>query len=153
MSYSTKIDNRKRCYTLLAVGKKQLGWSNDVYRDFLKDHGAKLKDGKPSATTMHISDLVKAVEIMKSLGFKPTKKNNVIKLKSWQERMQAKIAKLWLLGYEAGVIRDGSKIAMERWCSTVTKVASLQWYKSQHYNQCIEGLKNWLRREGVTIRE
>ena len=40
---------RTRCYQLLSIGKKQLGWDDDIYRAFLAHYGATEKDGHISA--------------------------------------------------------------------------------------------------------
>lgn len=144
--------NRNHCYTLLAVGKKQLGWNEDTYRDFLTDHGAKEKNGKPSASTMHISDLEQAIAAMKQLGFKPVRKKKA-QNKNWRLRMTNKITAIWCALYDAGVVKNKSSIAMERWCASVTKVAKMEWFESKDYNRCIEGLKSWAKREGVKLRD
>ncbi len=149
MRSARKIDHRQRCYTLLAIAKKQLGLDEDTYRAFLASQGARVKDGRISATTMSIGQLMGAVDVLHKRGFKPTRSNKYEQ--TWRQRMEGKIAKLWFLGYEHGVIRDESKQAMENWCLKVAGVAAINWFEAKHYNRCIEGLKSWLKREGVPI--
>lgn len=148
-----KSNNRNHCYTLLAIGKKQLGMDEDAYRDFLSDHGATMKGDKISASTMHIGDLEKAVSAMKTLGFKPARKSKPKNNNDWRLRMTNKITAIWCALYDAGVVHNKSSIAMERWCASVTKVAKMEWYESKDYNRCIEGLKSWAKREAVKLRD
>jgi len=142
-------DNRKRCYTLLAVAKKQLCLDEDTYRAFLAGQGATVKDGRVSATTMSIGQLMQAVEALCQRGFKPTRSGTYQQV--WRRRMEGKIARLWFLGHEHGVIHDSGKAAMECWCLKVAGVAAMRWFEVSHYNRCIEGLKSWLAREGVPV--
>jgi len=154
MTCRRQIDNRQRCYTLLAIAKKQLCLDEETYRAFPAKHGARMKGGRISATTMSIGQLMQAVEAMKKHGFKPTCRastGSAAYEQTWRARMEGKIARLWFLGYEHGVIRDSSKAAMERWCCKAGGLVTMRWFEAEHYNRCIEGLKSWLAREGVSV--
>ena len=152
MAGCPRTGNRQRCYTLLAIAKKQLGLDEETYRAFLLQQGARPKDGRISATTMSIGQLMQAVEALKQQGFKPTRRRTSAAYEqTWRARMEGKIARLWFLGYEQGVIHDPGKAAMEAWCCKVGGLATMRWFEARHYNRCIEGLKSWLAREGVPI--
>ncbi|MCF7964185.1 MAG: regulatory protein GemA [Methylobacter tundripaludum] len=157
------LDNRTRHYRLLAIGKEQLGWDEEFYRDtFLKQHGAtKDDDDRYSATTMTIGQLYKAVERMKALGFKPTGKASPEQgrrgkkfthdKKDWRQPRIAKLNAMWMAMAEAGVVRDESQDALEKWCKNHHKKDRLQWASSKELNTCIEQLKAWAKRCDVEL--
>ena len=110
-SYNHK--SRNDLYTLLAVGKKQLGWDEDKYRLFLQTHGAQQHSGKYSAASMNTSDII-AIEAMKAAGFVPTRKAG--KKPDWREPRIRKITALWCALADAGEVRERGYTSMERWC-------------------------------------
>lgn len=144
---------KQRCFTLLAIGKKDLGWDDDFYRDeFLPLHGATKNNGRFSASTMDIHQLHSALEAMKQSGFKPkSKKSASGNLSNWRTARIKKITALWLALHKAGIVREPSEVAMQRWCSSLTKKAKLDWAQSADLNNCIEALKSWAKREHVEL--
>ncbi|MBI3771431.1 MAG: regulatory protein GemA [Gammaproteobacteria bacterium] len=144
-------NNRHRYYTLLQVGRQQLGWDDDVYRAFLAAHGAKEQDGHVSATTMSIGALVAAVEAMKAKGFKPASKRSSGKTEDWRTARVNKIIAIWCQLADAGVMYDRSEKAMLKFCAAITGKARLEWASSPDLNRCIEVLKDKARHAGVTL--
>jgi len=150
------IDNRKRFYTLLALGKAQLCWDNEFYYGmWLPMQGAtKNAAGNYSATTMTIGQLCQAVERMKDSGFKPTTKTGkkfVHDNKDWRTPRIAKLNALWCNLADKGHVQDKSQKALEAWCKTYTQKDRLQWANSNNLNTCIEQLKAWSKRVGVEV--
>lgn len=144
---SAAHDPRRRLYALLQVGRQALGWSDDTYRDFLRDNGA--RGERSSATTMSIGQLHQALEAMRALGFRPRRRD--IATRDWRGPRVAKITALWCTLADAGVVRDRSERAMISWCASMTGTARLEWADSEALNRCIEGLKAWASRERVAI--
>jgi len=143
---------RTKCYTLLAVGKKQLGWDDEFYRDvFLVKFGATKVNGKVSASTLEFGKLHEAVESMKRSGFKPVKKGIASRKPDWRTPRINKIKALWHALHDAEVIKNPSEIAMQRWCASITKKAKLEWANATDLNNCIEALKSWAHREHVKL--
>lgn len=145
---------RTKCYTLLAIGQKQLGWDDEFYRDtFLAQHGAKPKNGKVSASTMSIGQLYQAVQAMKNAGFKPTppKMASVTPISDWRTPRIGKIRALWKTLAEAGAV-DQAEASMLKWCLRITGTAQLNWCDSTDLNNCIESLKQKAARDGVKLR-
>lgn len=137
---------RTRHYALLNIGKKQLGWDDDFYRDtFLKKHGAKEVKGRISATTMSLGQLMQAYQDMRKCGFKPKKKRD----DNWRAARIELITRLWGNLKQAGLIRNPDPASMVKWCGTITHKAKLEWATSPDLNKCVEGLKSWCKREGV----
>jgi len=143
---------RTKCYTLLAVGKKQLGWDDEFYRDvFLVRFGATKVNGRISASTLEFGKLHEAVESMKKSGFKPVKKGITSGINDWRTPRIKKITAIWFALHKSEVIKNPSEIAMQKWCASITKKARLEWATATDLNSCIEALKSWASREHVKL--
>lgn len=149
---TTTAQRRTRYYKLLAIGQRELCMDDDAYRQLLARHGATEVKGRISATTLPLPALSAVIDEMVRLGFKP-RRNSVSSISDWRKPRIAKIVRLWNLLADAGVVRHHSEVAMAKWCSRLTGVARLDWATSKSLNDCIEGLKDWARRERVRIDE
>lgn len=149
MSSHPTIDPRRRLYTLLQVGRQTLGLDEDSYRAILAAYGAREVDGRPSATTMSVSQLEQALEHQKRLGFRPKRRPG--REDDWRQPRIDKITAIWCTLADAGVVRDRSERAMLRWCAGLTRKARLEWASSADLNACIEALKSWAARERVPL--
>lgn len=139
-------DNRKRLYTLLAIGKQQLGWDDEFYYGiWLPMQGAtKDADGRYSATTMSIAQLFQAVEKMKTAGFRVKRKpSNRALADDPQSKM---IRALWLELHELGAVRNPSEASLAAYVKRQTGVEALQWLDGDQSTQVIEALKQWRKR-------
>lgn len=145
-------DARRRYYTLLHVGKQQLGMADDAFEALLVRHGATAVGGRISKTTMSVSELFKAVEELRAKGFQSQpKRGSVAAIGDWRKNRIKMITALWCQLADVGAVRNRSEAAMVKWCATLTHRPRLQWASSQELNDCIEGLKSWARREGVEL--
>jgi len=146
-----KQDNRQHRYTLLAIGKVQLGWDDEFYRGiWLPMQGATLKNGKYSASTMTDQQLSQAVETMIRSGFKPeSKKGKFTHAQDWRKPRIAKLNAMWMAMADAGAVEDRSQDALEIWCKRHHKKDRLQWASSDELNTCINQLKAWGNRANV----
>lgn len=144
----------KRQYTLLAVGKKELGWDDDFYRDvFLVKHGATAdKKGRISATTMNPTQLTRAVHAMRQAGFVTKPPHTANGSTDWRSPRIKKITAIWCALADAGVVHNRSEATMEKWCRGITKKAWLRWATAHDLNNCIEALKSWAAREHVELQ-
>ena len=141
---------RNKLYTLLAVGKKQLGWSENIYRAWLHEQGAKEVNGKTSATSMNYGQLFAAVEDMKRRGFTPSRGSVSSGTAGWRQSRIAKLNALWIQLADAGLVRNRAEEAMHEWCrKAVPGLTRLEWATSQQLNHAIEALKAWRDREGL----
>lgn len=150
------VDNRKRYYTLLAIGKAQLGWDDEFYYGiWLPMQGASLKDGKYSASTLTNVQLFQAVERMKDAGFKPTRtkagKKFTHEKADFRTARIAKLNALWCALADRDLVTNRSQVALEHWCQKHTKKDRLQWASSKELNTCIEQLKAWSKRVGMEV--
>lgn len=140
----TETDNRKNYYTLLQVGKTELGWDDEFYYGiWLPMQGATLKNGKYSASTLSIGQLCRAVETMKDLGFKVKHRNDKSSRKLADDAQSKLIRALWLQMHQQGIVRDPSEASLAAYVKRLTNVEALQWLDSQQASGVIEALKKW----------
>lgn len=146
----TEVDNRKNYYTLLQVGKDQLGWDDEFYYGiWLPMQGATLKNGKYSASTMTIGQLCQAVETMKKQGFKIKHKQDPSTRTLAGDAQSKKIRSLWLSLHDDGIVRDPSEASLANYVKRLTGVEALQWLSTAQASGVIEALKKWQQRERV----
>jgi phage gp16-like protein len=142
-----ETDNRKNYYTLLQVGKAELGWDDEFYYGiWLPMQGATLKDGRYSATTMSIGQLCQAVEVMKAQGFKVKHRKDTSKRKLAEDAQSKKIRALWLEMHGQGIVRNPSEASMAAYVKRLTGVDALQWLTTEQASGVIEALKKWQKR-------
>ncbi len=143
----SETDNRKRYYTLLQVGKDQLGWDDEFYYGiWLPMQGATLKNGKYSASTMSIGQLCQAVEVMKGLGFKVKPAQAKSSRALADDGQSKKIRSLWLEMHNQGIVRDPSEASLANYVKRLTGVEALQWLDTAQASGVIEALKKWQKR-------
>lgn len=151
---TTKPNQRRRLYTLLAVANKELsesrpGWSDDDYRLILRQCGAGDLAGKPSATTMTVSQMEMALARFKQLGFKVRKQGGST---HWRAARIAKLNAIWCALADAGVVKFRDQRAMEGFLRRyVHGLNHLQWATTEQLNQCVETLKQWAKRTQVKL--
>lgn len=153
---SVMADNRKNLYATLAIGKKELGFDDEYYYGtWLPMHGATLKDGRYSASTLSIGQLYAAVADMKAKGFKVRHSNKSGTQKKSSRALaddaqSKKIRALWLELHAAGKVRDPGEIALAHWVAGQVKssdgIEALQWLSTEQASRLIESLKKWLQR-------
>lgn len=143
----TEVDNRKNYYTLLQVGKAELGWDDEFYYGiWLPMQGATLKNGKYSASTMTIGQLCQAVETMKKQGFKVKHNKDKSARALAGDAQSKKIRALWLEMHDQGIVRDPSESSLAAYVKRLTGVEALQWLDTQQASGVIEALKKWQNR-------
>jgi len=150
---SFKTQPRTWYYKVLPMAARQIGWSDDAYRDLLKRHGAILHNDKYSASSMGSTQLQDAYDELKKAGFKiQPKQGTASATKDWRKPRIEKIQAIWMALHDAGVVRDRSEKAMLTWCASISGKPKLQWYTSTDLNNVIEGLKKWATREQVKLK-
>jgi phage gp16-like protein len=139
---------RQRLYTLLQVGKTELGWDEEFYRGiWLPMQGAsKDKAGRYSASTLNIGQLYKAVEEMKRLGFKVKAKADTSNRTLAGDPQSKLIRALWLELHELGAVRSPSESSLANYVKRQTGVEDLHWLSSAQSSRVIEALKLWRKR-------
>lgn len=143
-------------YKLLAIGKRELEWSDDYYRLWLAEHGAKEKDGRISATTMSFKQLFAAYQDMRKKGFQARRHNAGTSLRTaaWRKGMIGKLNAMWCELHDLGHVQNRSEASMARWCCNQVKgLERLEWATSHQLNMAIEAMKGWRARLGITEQQ
>lgn len=150
------VDRRTRLYKLLAVGNRELhkqraGWCDDDYRYILQQCGAKLVNGKYSATSMNFTQLDTALARLKKLGFQ-VKKPAGSGTGTWRAARINKLNAMWCALADGGHVRNRSSQAMETFCrKRIRGLTRLQWATSDQLNKAVEELKQWCKRCKVDV--
>jgi phage gp16-like protein len=141
------VDARRRALLAkIAIGRKALAWSDELYRDTLES-----RYGKRSASDLGYGQLVDLVEHLKASGFddgKGARPKRAGTRPMAGDEVSRKIRSLWLSAWNLGIVRDPSEEALAAWVKRQTKVAALQWLAPHQAAQVIEALKGWLERDG-----
>ena len=134
------------------IAKKELGWSDDIYRDILQtrykvDSAAKLNRFQGDDLIRHF----------KGLGFKIRKKNaNGSPFKpsaTYESAMARKVVAIWVTLGLAGKVRARSDWALQSYVKRMTGRDNLAWCDDQQLWKLIESLKKWAKREGVELEQ
>lgn len=144
---------RRQLLGKVHIAKKQLGLSNDDYRDTIEG----LFDVR-SASKLSDRRLTELVEHFKSLGFKPLpRKSAGRKSKSpvapaHKQDLIRKMRALWVSLYHLAVTRDRTDDALTAFARRVsggksTGVRSLNWLTGDSAEKVIEALKKMAERE------
>jgi len=132
------------------IAKKELGWSDDMYRDILQtrykvDSAAKLNRFQGDDLIRHC----------KGLGFTVRKKNaNGSPFKpsaTYESAMARKVVAIWVNLALAGKLRSSSDVALQSYVKRMSGVDNLAWCDEQQLWTLIEALKKWAKREGVEL--
>ncbi len=133
------------------IAKKELGLSDELYRDILQSRYK--KDSAAKLNRFQAEDLVAH---FKKQGFKVKRKAGGKASSSsptYDKPMARKIVALWINMALAGTIRYSSDAALQAYVKRMTGVANLAWCDDSQLFKLIEALKKWAKREGVTLDE
>ncbi|MFC1524645.1 gp16 family protein [Thermodesulfobacteriota bacterium] len=124
------------------IAKKELGLSDEEYRDILQ-HRFK----KRSAKDLTHTQVQVLLGVFKLAGWKPkfrsVRGRNVPQATDPQSR---KIRALWIRLHNIGEVRDPSELALNKFVKRMTKVDFLQWTTPAQKSMVIEALKLWVDR-------
>lgn len=134
------------------IAKKELGLTDEVYRDILRaqfrrDSSAKLTPGQAFALLAHF----------KKLGWKQRSQSKLPGMEIPPDGQSKKIQALWITLHQAGKVRDGSDQALMAFVKRMTKTAThpgkdhLRFCDNGDKWKIIEALKDWAKREGVDV--
>jgi hypothetical protein len=154
-----RLTERQRLYALLRVALRDLQqqapqlWTEDHYRDLLRRHGASDHGGRPSASTMSYQQIEAALAEMRAAGWQSTAGPELSIVHRCAPELSGqwrKITALWCALADAGTIRDRSEAAMLAWCDRHIRADRREWASAQDLGTCIEALKSWAARDGVS---
>lgn len=124
------------------IAKKELGLTDEVYRDILKsrfrkDSAAKLTSGQAFSLIQHFQ----------KLGWKPSRQQSLPGMNIPRDGQSQKILALWIELHRKGVVQDSSDRALMRFVKRQTGKDHLKWCDAAQKNTVIEALKDWAVRK------
>jgi len=143
------------------IAKKELGFSDDVYRDILQ--GRYKKDSAAKLSRFEAEDLIGH---FKGLGFKvkrtpggkagtaPGRAGDSPRFTSsptYDKPMARKVVAMWINLALAGVVKYSSDAALQAYVKRMTGVDNLAWCEDGQLWKVVEALKKWAKREGVNL--
>lgn len=135
--------SRTQYYTLLQVGKAELGWDDDFYYDvWLPQQGATAVKGRISATSLSLGQLDLALAAMRKSGFKPKFTGATRKLAS--DAQSRKMRALWLELHAHGIVNNPAESALAHFAKRMYHVDALEWISGAEASKVIVGLEKWL---------
>ena len=135
------------------IGKKDLGLSDDIYRDILWQAGR-----VESSADLDWQGRQRVIERYKELGWKPKaakkassspvkgRSGGVATRRPAADPQSRMIRGLWIELHKMGAVRDSSETALASYVKRMTKVAALQWLDVKQAQLVIEALKKWHKR-------
>ncbi len=147
MAKRQKADQRKRLIGLIHVAKKQLGLGDEDYRTVLQ-----AATGKGSCAEMTVAELERVLGRFKGYGFEVAVAGTLSpRTEDNDSAVVAKLRALWIVGAEAGVIRNRYEEGLRRWVKRMWGVERVEWLTDEGAQTAVEALKAWLVREGVEL--
>ena len=138
------LDRRKAELGAIHAGKRELGWTEETYRDTLHE-----LTGKSSAGDLDADERAQVLDKMRELGFQRTGRSAAwdgSRAGSKDSPQLRKVRELWIALGATGELRDTSDVALHSFCMRQAGRSRLEWCSAEQLNKVIEGLKAWLAR-------
>jgi phage gp16-like protein len=136
---SNDREYRRRALAKIHIAKKELGLSEEDYRDLVRS----AVPGKESAADLTDTELRQLLDRLAELGWRP-------RLPRVTERplppMVWKARELWLQLHRLGKVRNPSWASLGRFAKRMTGVGDLRRLSVRQATVVIEALKQWLDR-------
>ena len=140
-----RFDKTKKLVQLIHIGKAQLGFDDELYRDLIE-----AMTGKTSTTQLTVPQLEAVLDRLKQLGFAVKKTPGVKNLAS--DDQSRLIRHLWLILHAAGEVRNPSELALANFIQKQTGISALQFLSTDSASKVIERLKQWCKRKHIEIK-
>lgn len=128
------------------IAKKDLGLTDEAYRDILRT-----QTGKESAAKLTDTQALRVLRYFESRGWKPKKQGSLPGMAIPTDGQSKKIQALWITLHQAGKITNGNDAALLAFVKRLTKIDRLEWCSGHDKDKVIEALKSWAQREGVDL--
>ncbi len=147
-------DNRKVALAQVHIAKKQLAMDDDIYREVLVG-----VTGKNSCKDMSLSELFLIIKHFEKCGFKSGRQSVRGQKKTFSPTASGQyidvMRALWINMFKAGMIEDGSEMALTRWAKRQSSqlnggigIDGLDWLErdAKLVIKVLESLKQWHKR-------
>jgi len=137
----------KKNLAKIHIAKKELHIPDDAYRDILQN-----LTGHDSSARINDTQAEKVLRFfIKVKGWKPKYQQQLPGITIPSDPMSKKIQALWITLHKAGVVKNGSDLALLSFVKRVAETDRLEWCKDSDKNRIIEALKAWAKREGIEL--
>lgn len=140
--YDPAQQARRSMIAKVHICKKELGLSEEDYRDMLEEHG-----GARSASDCTNEGLIRFLDWAKSRGF-AAKPRNPASRRSADHPTALKARAMWISLHHLGVIDNASEAALEAFARRQLKCDAMQWADQGQMFKLIEALKAMAERAG-----
>lgn len=141
---------RKADLAAIHIGKAELGWDDDYYRDILF-----AKCGVRSSALLDYAGRKRFLAHLRACGWSGGSKagRGAVRAPAAARKAltgpQRKMWSLWQQLYEAKVVEDRRMPALVAFAERQTSVARLEWLNAAQEDLVIQSLKAWLKRTGA----
>lgn len=138
----------KRRADLAAIhcAKRDLGLDDAAYRALLQRVA-----GVESAAELAPRQRAEVLRELDRLGFRRAPARRAGRARLTGGRQAKKCRAMWIELHKAGVVRDASEAALDRFTKRVAGVDSLAWVDAQEASRVIEALKAMADRHGLLV--
>lgn len=151
---------RNKLIARIHTGKNKLKMDDDTYRAFLQS-----TVNKSSCTEMTVLELHLVIDALAKRGFKPSSRSfgdRKSRIGSSNEPVRSNIIKKirakWLEMHTAGIVRDSSENALNRFVANIARnkdgypIRFVSWLDNEQATRVLERLKKWQQRESGGVR-
>jgi phage gp16-like protein len=126
------------------IAKKELGLTDEVYRDILS-----MRFGVNSAAKLTDRQATVLLNTFKAKGWKERKSKKASTSPMYIDAQMRKVVAMWITLGQKSVLRNSSDQALQAYVKRMTKRDNLKWCNRDDLYLLIEGLKSWGTRNGV----
>ncbi|MFH1027334.1 MAG: regulatory protein GemA [Pseudomonadota bacterium] len=125
------------------IGKKELGLSDDIYRDIIFQAGK-----VESSADLSWQGRQAVLARFRELGWicKPGKKAGVRPRRLADDPQSVMLRALWIQLHQAGKVKDPAESALCSFVKRMTRKDALQWLSDRDVTVVKKALKDWLER-------
>lgn len=132
---------------LIHVGKRDLAFDEETYRDMLESI-----TGKSSSKDLEAWELERVIDHMKGRGFVVRAGRKGKPARKLADDPQSKMIRgLWLKLHGMGEVRDPGEDALAKFVKRQTRRDRLEWISTAQASNVIEALKAWVIRAGGEV--
>ena len=128
----------------------QLGLADNEYRKILAEL-FRLPKAKLSSKNLTPIQAARLLRHFQSMGWAPKQQQSLPGMAIPGDGQSKKIQALWIILHQAGVVKDGTDRALLAFVKRMTGKDHLKWCDGQDKHKIIEALKDWAKREDVSL--
>ncbi|MDR3631735.1 MAG: regulatory protein GemA [Desulfocapsaceae bacterium] len=128
------------------IAKKELGLSDDAYRDILSMHF-----NVPSAAGLTDRQATVLLNTFKAKGWKERRAQKKSASPKYKDARMRKVVAIWITLGQAGAVRNRSDKALQAYVKRLSGMNNLLWCNSRQLDIIIASLKQWALREDVDL--